>query len=43
MIRTILAVIVIAITASPSKAQRVPVTCDQFVASINEGGRRDGP
>jgi hypothetical protein len=44
MIRTILAVIVIAITASPSKAQRVPVTCDQFVASINEGGKNyDAP
>jgi hypothetical protein len=39
MIRTILAVIVIAVTASPSKAERVPVTCDQFVASINEGGK----
>lgn len=44
MIRTILAVIVIAITASPSKAERVPVTCDQFVASINEGGKKyDAP
>jgi hypothetical protein len=39
MIRTILAVIVIAVTASPSKAERVPVTCEQFIASITDGGK----
>jgi hypothetical protein len=44
MNRTILAVIVIAITASPSKAERAPVTCEQFIASINDGGKNyDAP
>ena len=39
MIRTVLATIVIAITVSPSKADRAPVTCEQFIASLIDGGK----
>jgi hypothetical protein len=36
MNRNILAAVVIAITASPSRAEHVPVTCEQFIASMND-------
>jgi len=40
----VLGVLVAAITASPSKAERAPVTCEQFIASINDGGKNyDAP
>jgi hypothetical protein len=41
----VLGVLVVAITASPSKAaERAPVTCEQFIASVNDGGKNyDAP
>ena len=37
--RMILVVIVIATAALPANAERVPVTCDQFITSLTDGGK----